>query len=269
MPEGPEIRRAADRVAKAVAGHAVEVSFGLPRLEAWAPVLSGAAVQSVTSHGKAMLTRFSTGHVVYSHNQLYGRWYIQKSGQLPPTNRQLRFALRGKARWALLYSASDIDVLEADDLDMHPFLRKLGPDVLDTDEATIRARLRSDEFRGRQLASLYLNQGYLAGLGNYLRAEILFLAKLDPTRRAADLSAAEIRRLAKHTSEVPQRSYRTGGIVLEERRANALKKQGAPRRERRFYVYHREGKQCRRCDTRIERFDAGGRHIFRCPTCQR
>ena len=77
MPEGPEIRRAADRIGRVLNGRTVErVEFGLGRLETWAPRLSGTRVSAVSSHGKAMLTRFDNGWVLYSHNQLYGRWYV-------------------------------------------------------------------------------------------------------------------------------------------------------------------------------------------------
>jgi formamidopyrimidine-DNA glycosylase len=36
----------------------------------------------------------------------------------------------------------------------------------------------------------------------------------------------------------------------------------------RFAVYDREGKECRRCGTTIERIVQGGRSTFFCPGCQ-
>ena len=77
MPEGPEIRRAADEVSAAVAGKlASRVFFGLDRLKPWEAKLSGYKIASVETRGKAMLIRFSNGFAIYSHNQLYGRWLI-------------------------------------------------------------------------------------------------------------------------------------------------------------------------------------------------
>ena len=271
MPEGPEIRRAADRVAAAIAGRVASwVWFGLPELERWGPVLSGRRVERVDTRGKAMLTRFEGGLVVYSHNQLYGRWYVRKAGSEPKTNRQLRFAVHTAERSALLYSASEIDVLGEEALDAHPFLAKLGPDLLDegTDERVVRARLRDGRFRRRQLGALYLDQGFLAGLGNYLRAEILFRARCHPRERPADLEAKRVRKLAAETLAVTRRAYVSGGVTLDPRRAEALKKQGASRRARRFWVYARAARPCRLCATPIERLDVGGRHTFLCPHCQ-
>ena len=94
MPEGPEIRRAADRVAAAIEGRvADEVFFAFDDLKRFEPRLTGRRVQQVTSRGKAMLTRFSGGLTVYSHNQLYGRWYVMNGDRMPRTRRQLRFAV--------------------------------------------------------------------------------------------------------------------------------------------------------------------------------
>ena len=94
MPEGPEIRQEADRIAKALQGKvAEEVWFAFPHLSDHAKMLQGRAVLAVESRGKALLTRFEGGWNVYSHNQLYGRWYVTARGREPETNRQLRFAV--------------------------------------------------------------------------------------------------------------------------------------------------------------------------------
>ena len=94
MPEGPEIRLAADKVARVLVGIRVEaVAFGLPRLRRFEKRLSGNVVTAVDTRGKAMLTRFDNGLTIYSHNQLYGRWYTVRRPRMPRTNRQLRIEL--------------------------------------------------------------------------------------------------------------------------------------------------------------------------------
>ncbi len=271
MPEGPEIRRAADRIADAVVGHElVRVFFGFDRLAHFEELLRGEHVTAVDTHGKAMLTRLSGGLTLYSHNQLYGRWYVQKPGTLPDTNRNLRVGLHTRHRDALLYSASDVDVLGPDELALHPFLQKLGPDVLwpDLGWREIDERLRSRTFRGRQLAALLLDQGFVAGLGNYLRSEILFAARLDPWRRPQDLGRAERHRLARRVLSLSRRSYRTGGITVAAGLARELRARGQPRAQMRHYVFARARRACRECGTRVERGEVGSRRIYWCPTCQ-
>lgn len=268
MPEGPEIRLAADRVERAVGGRVAEEVWCLKIPEA--AELSGRRVERVETRGKAMLTHFEGGRVIYSHNQLYGRWYVKPAGQLAKTRRSLRLAIHTADKSALLYSASDIELLDADRLEEHPFVARLGPDVLDP-EVTVRdltVRLRDRRFAGRQLATTLLDQGFAAGLGNYLRSEILHTARIHPLRKPRDLTAAERRRLAKEVLRLPRLSYETRGITNDPRRVERLKAEGLTRRRYRFHVFQRAGRDCYRCGAEIVRKDLGGRAVFWCPGCQ-
>lgn len=271
MPEGPEIRRAADRIAKVLVGeHVAEVAFGLPKLKRFEKRLTGKKVTAVDTRGKAMLTRFDCGLTLYSHNQLYGRWFTMRRPRLPNTKRSLRVALHTETHSALLYSASDIEVLDAKQLLRHPFLQRIGPDILDPQlkaEDVVR-RLQMPQHNNRALGSLYLDQTFLAGNGNYLRSEILWAARIGPTRRPAELKPAEINRLARETLRISRRSYRTRGVTTTPSLARSLKERGLSYGQYRFYVFDRDGLVCHRCDAEIERRSMGGRNIFVCPQCQ-
>ncbi len=90
MPEGPEIRRAADEVANAIVDKPLKrVEFGLPQLKRWEEAFINSKVTSIDTYGKAMLTRFDNGLTIYSHNQLYGRWVCCPANQVPSSTRQL------------------------------------------------------------------------------------------------------------------------------------------------------------------------------------
>ena len=66
MPEGPEIRRAADELAAAIAGqHVTKIFFAFDHLKPYANRLQGETVCRVTAWGKAILTRFSNGLTLY------------------------------------------------------------------------------------------------------------------------------------------------------------------------------------------------------------
>jgi endonuclease-8 len=271
MPEGPEIRRAADKVAAVLVDRQIEsITFGLPRLRPFERRLEGRAVTAVDTRGKAMLTRFDNGLTIYSHNQLYGRWYTVRRPRMPKTKRQLRIELVTDTHKALLYSASDIDVLESDQLASHPFLSRVGPDILDSALTAddIAARLAEPRFRQRALGSLYLDQGFLAGNGNYLRSEILWASGVAPARKPGSLTRGERAKLARQTLQIARRSYRTRGVTVAPSLAKSLKSDGLSFQQYRFYVFGREGLPCHRCGTRIERHTMGSRNLFVCPTCQ-
>ncbi|MDY7094664.1 MAG: endonuclease VIII [Acidobacteriota bacterium] len=271
MPEGPEIHRSADKLARALEGRtAEEVFFGLEPLKRHEVDLRGRDVLGVRARGKAILTRFSGGRVIYSHNQLYGHWWVVKAGNQPKTRRQLRLAIHTEKHWALLYSASDIEVWDEQDLHLQPYLARLGPDLLGAELGVEEAveRARSKTFRRRQLAGLLLDQGFFAGMGNYLRSEVLFDAGIHPRKRPADLSEEELARLAESLLRLPRRSYETHGLTNDPERVARLKEQGVSRRHYRFAVYGRKGKPCYGCGTIIERQELASRGLFFCPSCQ-
>lgn len=271
MPEGPEIRRAADKIAKVLEGRLIEsVCFGLDHLKEFDTELSGQIVLELETRGKALLTHFSNDLTIYSHNQLYGRWYVVRRDKYPVTNRSLRLALHTDTHSALLYSASDIAVLPTNELLNHPFLARIGPDILDKTVTwrDVARLLNAPERRRRKLAGLYLDQGFMAGIGNYLRSEILFDAGVSPHKRPMDLSQKEINRLAKSTLAISQRAYDTGGITNPDARVKKLKQQGLKRAAYRHAVFTRANKPCYSCNTPVTKEELAGRRLYFCAQCQ-
>ena len=272
MPEGPEIRRAADELATAIAGRQVaKLFFAFDHLKPYASRLQGKTICQVTARGKAILTRFSNGLTLYTHNQLYGRWLITADGEYPVSSRQLRLALHTGDRAALLYSASDISILTDAELQHHPYVSRLGLDLLDpgVDAAQLTARLSEKQYRRRCLMGLLQDQRVMAGMGNYLCCEALHVADIHPQQRPADLSETQLRELTSSCLHLIRQSYETGGITNDLERATKLCQQGTPFEARRFHVYRRAGLPCYRCGTEIIKGKFCGRMGYLCPTCQR
>ena len=123
----------------------------------------------------------------------------------------------------------------------------------------VKERLLSPRFRRRQFSGLLLDQAFLAGLGNYLRAEILWLAQLLPQHRAQDLSNDQLTAFSEALLSVPRHAYRMRGTMKKYHEEAAFQ----------FEVFHRQGKECRRCGTVIEKGTLSSRPFYWCPGCQR
>lgn len=271
MPEGPEIRQSADALANVLQNQKInKVTVGLESLKPYQSALRGQRVTQVSCRGKAILLHFDNDMCIYSHNQLYGRWVIVPLDELPETNRSLRLGLHTDEHSALLYSASDISVWPSEKLSEHPFLRKLGPDILNqtVTPQVIQQRLTSSQFCNRSLAALYLDQGFLAGMGNYLRSEILFFAGIHPDIKPVNLSGKQIKHLAEQTLQVTFHSYETGGYTTSIAASVRARHSLAEYEAQRFMVFDREGQPCRRCNETILRAERSSRRIYFCPQCQ-
>ena len=266
------MKRAADRIASAVDGKATtQVWFAFDHLQTQGDILSGATVDRVYTVGKALLIAFEpVGVTIYTHNQLYGRWYVKKAGERPRTNRQLRLLIETETHAALLYSASSIEVWPTADIRRQSFISKAGIDPLDPKVTVdqLLEKMQDRRFRNRQLAGLLLDQSFVAGMGNYLRADVLNGAQVDPACKPADLTKRQCRRLSTTLIELMRQSYETGGVTNDAERVQQLKSRGVRRSRYRHVAYARAGEPCYQCGGMIVRRDMGGRGLYLCDTCQ-
>lgn len=271
MPEGPEIRLMADKLIDVVLSQPLtRVWFARSDLHKYSNRLQSGRIIDIKTKGKALLTGFDCGLTIYSHNQLYGRWYFMDSGTLPRTNRQLRLAIETPNRSALLYSASEIEVLDTGSVHEHPFVARAGIDILSDKPGLndLSSYLKQKKFARRALGGLLLDQGFIAGSGNYLRSEILFTAGLHHNTRLVDINGHQHRKLARQIIKMIEHAYQTAGITNEEKTVKQLKAKGWPRSCYRHFVFARAGQPCHRCGAIIQKMQVASRRLYWCPSCQ-
>ena len=93
-------------------------------------------------------------------------------------------------------------------------LATLGPDMLNAppnEEPFREALLRKGH---KTLAEVLMDQSVVSGVGNYVKAEALYLARLSPHRRPDELITAEISRLRRAIIDVMKASYESGGATF-------------------------------------------------------
>ena len=78
-------------------------------------------------------------------------------------------------------------------------IKVLGPDMLD-DRTTfnifnIRFIKYKQKFPNKEIGLVLLDQSFISGIGNYLRADILYCSKISPYRKLSSITIAEIKRL--------------------------------------------------------------------------
>ena len=272
MPEGPEVRIAADKIQRAIGqSPLVDCTFAHPSLQVLVDQFDNSTqLSSIDTYGKAFVLHFSNEVSLYVHLQLYGRWRTGTLKSFRPSNRTLRFKLCTETHYAALYSATDLDILSPDTIQQHPFIRKLGPDILRPGYSTshISRRLNSPKFARRRLGGLMMDQSVFAGIGNYLRSEILFRAQLHHSRTLGSLEDNERTALARMIHNTTHQSYRTRGITLSPEHVETAKSQGLKRRDYRHFVFDREGESCWVCQTEIQKSMVAGRRLYWCSTCQ-
>jgi formamidopyrimidine-DNA glycosylase len=127
----------------------------------------------------------------------------------------------------------------------------LGPDALGLKGRSLRTRLESK--RGA-LKSTLMDQSVLAGLGNMLSDEVLWLAEIHPGQRYDDLDNKQRHQLDLALQRVLRASVKTGAIP---RKASWLSSQRS-----------RPEPRCPRCHGPLRTSQIGGRTSYWCPRCQ-
>ena len=64
------------------------------------------------------------------------------------------------------------------------------------------------------VAEAVMTQSVIAGVGNYIKADALWLAKISPHRIVGDLTDAELTKLNTSIQTVMKESYRSGGATI-------------------------------------------------------
>ena len=271
MPEGPEIRRSADRISRVLIGEEIlESNFYYERIKDKEKKVKNKNIKEITTRGKAILIRFKNNWTMYSHNQLYGKWTVNLNTTKIESTRALRVVFKTKNHTVRLWSATNIDLLPTSEENQHSFLKKLGPDILNEscNFELIEKRLILKRHQKKKASTLMLDQTVFAGLGNYLRSEILFDAKIHPDDRPFDLDKTKITQWAKSIKEISTLAYKTGGFTVSRSTADMNKANGEPRRSYRHAVFMRHKYKCLNCKNRIERKWYGKRKLDYCPSCQ-
>ncbi len=152
----------------------------------------------------------------------------------------------------------------------HPFLARLGPDVLDesVSKNDLLVHLKSKGVHRKKGATLMLDQRSFAGLGNYLRSEIIHAAGVHPDDRPCDLDEEKLKRWADCIKSVTVQAYKHSGTTVDLDVAEASKARGEPRRMWRHAVFCRNDRPCLTCGDLVVRLRYGGRRLDYCPTCQ-
>jgi endonuclease VIII len=260
VAEGDTLARIATVLGETLVGQRVEAAQARPGSAALDRV-SGTTIESVEARGKHLLIGFDNGLTLHTHLGLHGSWHRYRPGEAWRRPRARAAAILQTPRTvAVAFDAPTVELLDTRALDLHPRLRRLGPDASAADfdfEATL-ASLRAPANAERAIGDALLDQRIVAGLGNVYRSEVCFIERVDPFAPVGSLEDRTLRRLLETGARL-LRANRDGGARV----TTAL---GTPGN---LYAYGRTRRPCRRCGTLIvSRLAEANRRAYWCPRCQ-
>lgn len=300
MPEGHSIHRLSHAFTELLHGQRLAVTSPQGRFAAGAALLDGLRLVATDAHGKHLFLGFAQDLAAEDvrwlrvHLGLYGSWTfdgdetfqaphaigaprrrvaeeetaVNGNGarcvpvgewQVPEPRGAVRVRLLAQHGVADLTGPNACEVITAEEkAAVHA---RLGPDPLrtDGDVAQFVAGVRRS---ARPVGELLMDQSVIAGVGNIYRAEALYRRRVHPWRLGRNVPAARLRAMWADLAMLMADGVATGRIVTTE-------EEDRQEEDDRWYVYHRTGRPCLRCGSRVVEDVMAGRRVFWCPREQR
>ena len=263
MPELPEVETFVRRLQPASGTTIVKTDVLDKKLRLESAELAGARIASITRRGKNVVFDVgAAGHLVI-HLRMSGRLRLERAEDEVPYTRLILHLDTGDSVYfinprrlgtATLCRNGFDDVLGVEPLSP-AFTREALADLASASRAPIKHVL--------------MDQRRIAGIGNIYAAESLWQAGIDPRRPANSLSEDESAALHGNlitvlTEAIEQLGTTLGSSVSDYRPSS----EETGSFQNRLFVYGREGEDCSRCGTTIERTVQQGRSTCYCPSCQ-
>ncbi|HEX5016676.1 MAG TPA: DNA-formamidopyrimidine glycosylase family protein [Actinomycetes bacterium] len=262
MPEGHTIHRLANQHRSRFVGEVVQVSSPQGRFLD-AERLDGRQMVRAEAFGKHLLFEFEGRRFVHVHLGLFGR-FLTGAQPAPNPGPSVRMRLEVGDWYSDLVGATRCQLIDGDQ--RASLIARLGPDPLrrGADPARAYARLSRST---QPIGLLLMDQSVVAGIGNVYRAELLFLAGLDPYRPGQHVEASTWDGIWNNARSLMRAGVRSGRIITTDPRDREhLGRLVRPSDA--HYVYKRAGQWCRRCHKNVRAADLAGRVLYWCPTCQ-
>lgn len=273
MPELPEIETIKRILKPQLLGRTI-VNLTMNRLDIIAHPLpekfksdvTGLCIENMGRRGKFLSISFNGGKTLLLHLRMTGQLLVTPKGFPEEKHTHIIFNLDdgNELRFIDTRRFGRIWLLENGESDTYSGIQKLGLEPFDTsfDSAYLRGKLGK---RGKSIKECLLDQSIVAGIGNIYGDEIMFAARLNPSRSAKLLTPSEWEALATAIPAVLKKSINNNCMKPEE----YLHGRGKEYQNESFFkVYGCEGQQCQCCSTVLERTVLAGRSSYYCPNCQ-
>lgn len=224
MPEGPEVKLSADLIRPLLVGKTVKNAFATKnsRYKYQNPngydkflefVKTGnCKIEDVQTKGKFMYWTFTDHHYLMSTFGMTGQWSPEE-GKHPCFILELDDGTRmvfndprhfGTVQFVDSYAMLNLKISE------------LGWDPLRDKVEDWAPHLKKHVLKSiKPIGQLLMDQGLFSGVGNYIRAEALYLSEISPWRQGNLMSETEFERLCQSLVTVMTDSYQHQGATIQ------------------------------------------------------
>lgn len=235
MPEGPEVKTIVDQLnIEIVDQYLIDIMWTNESKHGkdldYQSLMLPMKIISVECKGKMIffkLIRDDYISYIYCHLNMTGKWSVK-----PKTKSYLWFEIGqfndsgypniGRILKKIYFTdvRKMAKLIVMDESQYFTKLNSVGPDLLSDDVSFdqwyIKLQQPGPRTKSTNITKFLMKQEYFSGIGNYLKAEILYESKISPYRETDDISYDEAKILFDNIIKIIKLSYEHGGKTLSD-----------------------------------------------------
>ena len=265
MPELPEVETIKRDLEKVIIGKKItEVCVRhpavvrQPSVDRFKKGIEGAVIKNILRRAKMLILELSNGKSLVVHLKMTGQLVYPGGGEKSRVSFHLSDGKNLDFNDQRLFG----ELRLLDDWRSLKFIQNLGPEPFDISVEQFKEMLSKKKTK---IKPLLMDQSFISGIGNLYAAEILFRARIHPTRPANSLSDKEKELLFQEIKATLKEAIQSGGSSIDDYVRLSGEQGGYVKYHK---VYGRQGKPCLVCKALIKRVALAGRGTFFCPKCQ-
>ncbi|MFV0626004.1 MAG: bifunctional DNA-formamidopyrimidine glycosylase/DNA-(apurinic or apyrimidinic site) lyase [Alphaproteobacteria bacterium] len=279
MPELPEVETIKNAIEKAIKQATItdvlvrNPNFREKTQEDFAQKIKGAKIISYQRFAKYILISLSNNYSLIWHLGMSGR--VKIYDKRPENLEKYDHIIIETTNGVLVYQDARrfglLIYVQTEDILQNKLLKNLGIDPFDKE---LNGKYLHERLQKKQISikiSL-LDQTIINGIGNIYASEILFLAKILPTRKSNEINLKECESIVEATRIVLTKAIEAGGSTLKDYQ----KPDGSLGYFQNSHcVYNKTGQRCENCSCNIKvtggikKIVQAGRSTFYCPIKQK
>lgn len=224
-------------------------------------------IDKVSSYGKVIF--------IYSQNKPILMVQLGMTGQLKVQSKEMPIMPHTHVRWELKKSPNELryvdqrrfglfDICDEDIKDK--IIKNLGQDIFDIKNEQIKSLILNMKKSSRAIKDVLLDQKIICGVGNIYASESLFLAKINPKKRASEIDEKKYHELIDAIIATLNLALKNGGTTFSDY-VDGHGQKG--QNQKNLKVFQRENEPCFSCGHMILRIKLCGRSTFYCERCQK
>jgi endonuclease-8 len=230
-PEGPEARTLADIIKpKVVNTILLSTYYSNPKYNSLASINYPTKIINVRTFGKKIIMDLESKQMIIFSLGMTGKFLYTASN-----HSRVQFSLANSSGYSkiLIIDNDNIFPIYFDDIRMFggidvitndhagTYFSTMGPDLLQaalTEQITLDnwlAIFTKPKWANKQICQVLLEQSAVAGIGNYLKSEILYYAHINPKRLVSSIAKHEWEQIRVISHHIILLAYKAGGNTIE------------------------------------------------------